>query len=123
MLVADRPTWFKINNLIPKPSQMTYETIFKRCHIKAAPPYKGYGFRLFRATKVKPKHMVFSLDPNSPAYAANLRETDVIIEVEGVNVRRLKTSAVNKLMDATLKKGNMEILAIEISGYESFTSN
>jgi len=67
--------------------------------------------------------MIFSLDPNSPAFDVNLRETDVLIEINGLNVRKMKTAKVLKLIDATLANGSIEILAIESKGYSVLKKN
>ncbi len=67
--------------------------------------------------------MIFSLDPNSPAFDVNLRETDVLIEINGHNVRKMKTAKVLKLIDATLANGSIEILAIESKGYSILKKN
>ena len=54
---------------------------FKRCNVQILPDFKGYGFTL--NSKVKPKYSIYTIDSNSPAYKANLRETDVIVQNGG----------------------------------------
>ena len=93
---------------------------FKRCmvvlptetsHLQA----KGYGFTL--NSKVKPKYMIFSVDPASPSYAANLRATDVIVEINKKNIRRLKFDQVKQMIIDSQKDKRVEILAISKEGY------
>ena len=88
---------------------------FKRCNVQLLEGSKSYGFTL--NSKVKPKYMIFSVDPNSPAYAANLRTTDVIVEIDGKNIRRLKFDQVKQLIVNSQKNGKVEILAISKEGY------
>jgi predicted metalloprotease with PDZ domain len=79
------------------------------------PQAKGYGFTL--NSKVKPKYMIFSVDPVSPAYAANLRATDVIVEINKKNIRRLKFDQVKQMIIDSQKERKVEILAISKEGY------
>lgn len=91
---------------------------FKRCIVQLIPEFKGYGFTL--NSKVKPKYMIFTVDPDSPSYAANLRATDVIVEIDKKNIRRMKFDKVRQLLSETQKNGQVEILAISKEGYMFF---
>ena len=88
---------------------------FKRCNVQLLPEYSGYGFTL--NSKSKPKYSIFSVDPLSPAYAANLRTTDVIVEINRKNIRRLKFDKVKQMLSESHKDGHVEILAIDKAGY------
>ena len=101
---------------------------FKRCLVILPPlpaaseedsssaPVKGYGFTL--NSKVKPKYMIFSVDPQSVSYAANLRATDVIVEIDKKNIRRLKFDQVKQMIiDSQKNRRQVEILAISKEGY------
>jgi len=88
---------------------------FKRCNVMLLPDYKGYGFTL--NSKIKPKYSIYTIDPNSPAYKANLRETDVIVQIDKKNIRRQKFDKIKQLLSESQKKGGVEILAIDREGY------
>jgi len=64
--------------------------------------------------------MIYSVDQNSPAYKANLRETDVIVQIDGKNIRKLKFDKVKQLLSDSQKKGRVEILAIDKEGYKYY---
>ncbi len=55
------------------------------CHIRKRDDFNGYGFNL-HAEKDKPGQYIGKIDEDSPALAAELREGDRIIEVNGVNI-------------------------------------
>ena len=61
--------------------------------------------------------MIYTIDTKSPAYKANLRETDVIVQIDKKNIRRLKFDKVKEMLSESLKKGQVEILAINKEGY------
>ncbi len=88
---------------------------FKRCNVQLIPGFTGYGFNL--NSKSKPKYSIFSVDPLSPAYAANLRATDVIVEIDKKNIRRLKFDKVRGMISESKQRGQVEILAISKEGY------
>jgi C-terminal processing protease CtpA/Prc len=87
---------------------------FKRCTIKLE-SNNNFGFTL--NSKVKPKYMIFAVEPASPAYAANLRTSDVIVGIDGKNIRRLKFDKVKQMLSDSRKNGQVEILAISKEGY------
>jgi C-terminal processing protease CtpA/Prc len=91
------------------------EPKFKRCRIELDPSFDGFGFGL--NPRLKPKYTVFRVDPSSPAYAANLRATDVIVEVDSKNIRRFKFEKVTQLLKDAQKKGFVEVLVISRDGY------
>ena len=92
---------------------------FKRCVVQLIPEYpEGFGFTL--NSKIKPKYTIFSVDPDSPAYAANLRPTDVIVEINKKNIRRLKFEKVKNMLSESKNNGQVEILAISKEGYLFF---
>jgi hypothetical protein len=88
---------------------------FKRCTIKTVEGFNGFGFTL--NSKVKPKFMVFSVDPQSPSYAANLRDQDVIVQIDRKNIRRIKFDKVKEMLRQSSQRGEVEILAISKDGY------
>ncbi|CAH8517299.1 unnamed protein product [Schistosoma rodhaini] len=55
------------------------------CTLKKWEKYSGYGFSL-QATKGKVGHYISEVDPQSPAFAAGLRDGDYVVEVNGVNI-------------------------------------
>jgi C-terminal processing protease CtpA/Prc len=79
------------------------------------PDYRGYGFTL--NTKSKPKYMIFQIDQSSPAYMANLNESDVIVEINKQNIRKLKFPKVKQMLMDSQKNNSVEILAISKEGY------
>jgi len=114
-----------VGNLTTAQQQQQQKPKFKRCLVVLPqqsdstslphPQAKGYGFTL--NSKVKPKYMIFSVDPASPAYAANLRATDVIVEINKKNIRRLKFDQVKQMIIDSQKERKVEILAISKEGY------
>lgn len=57
---------------------------------------------------------------DSPAWRVNLRKKDVIIEIDGQNIRRNSPSEVIKKIGECSYKGGMEILAISSEGYKHY---
>jgi len=55
------------------------------CHLRKWADFQGYGFNL-HAEKGKPGQYIGTVDPQSPAESAGLREGDRIVEVNGTNV-------------------------------------
>ena len=79
------------------------------------PDFKGLGIKV--SSKLKPKYMICSIDANSPAYKANLRENDVIVQINRKNIRRSKFKKVAALLRKCASVGHVEILAIDQKGY------
>jgi hypothetical protein len=100
------------------PTDPNYRPKFKRCTITLIPEFPGLGFTL--NSKIKPKYMIYSVDPNSPAYAGNLRTNDIIVEIDRKNIRKLKFDKVRQMLSEIQKKGQVEILAIDLDGYKWF---
>ena len=92
-----------------------YKPKFKRCNVQLLPDFKGFGFTL--NSKVKPKYMIYSIDINSPAYKANLREKDVIVQIDKKNIRKSRFEKVKQILSESQKRGQVEILAIDQEGY------
>ena len=82
------------------------------------PDFNGLGFTL--NSKIKPKYMIYSVDPSSPAYAGNLRSNDIIVEIDRKNIRRLKFDKVRQMLSEAQKNRQVEILAIDREGYNYF---
>merc|ERR1711915_645217 len=57
------------------------------CHIVKTDNYEGFGFNLYQE-KSKPGQFIGKIEPGSPAYMAGLKEDDMIVEVNGVNIAR-----------------------------------
>jgi C-terminal processing protease CtpA/Prc len=95
-----------------------YKPKFKRCNVQILPDFKGYGFAI--NSKIKPKFMIYTVDPQSPAYKANLRESDVIVQIDNKNIRKMSFDKVKKLLSDSQKKGQVEILAIDNEGYKYY---
>lgn len=95
-----------------------YRPKFKRCNVQLLPDFNGYGFAI--NSKIKPKFMIYSVDQNSPAYKANLRETDVIVQIDNKNIRKIKFDKVKQILSESQKKGQVEILAIDQEGYKYY---
>ena len=66
---------------------------------------------------MKPKYSIYTIDTSSPAYKANLRETDVIVQIDKRNIRRQKFDKVKGLLSESQQRGQVEILAIDREGY------
>jgi len=90
---------------------------FKRCTIKLQPTDPNFGFTL--NSKIKPKYMIFNVENDSPASKANLRTSDVIVEINKENIRRFKFDKVKKILsDArNVEPRQVEILVISKEGY------
>ena len=91
---------------------------FKRCIVHLKPKFNGYGFYL--NSNSQPKYSIFSVDPLSPAYAANLRTNDVIVEIDKKNIRRLNFDKIRQMLCETKQHGHVEILAISKEDYDYY---
>lgn len=100
------------------PSSSLGKPKFKRCKVQLLPDFKGYGFTL--NSKMKPKYSIYTIDPNSPAYKANLRETDVIVQIDNKNIRHQNYETVVQFLNVFHKRGQMEILCIDLEGYKFY---
>jgi C-terminal processing protease CtpA/Prc len=94
------------------------EIRFKRCNLKRLPHVDAFGFIV--TPQAKPKYSIYQVDLDSPAYKANLRKSDVIIEVNKQNIRRMKFIDVLKLLKNDSTHETMEILAISREGYDHY---
>lgn len=75
-----------------------------------------FGFTL--NSKTTPKYMIFRVDHGSPAHSASIEERDVLIEVDGVNIRRVKHSKVVQMLgEAQRTRGKVQVLVISPEGY------
>merc|ERR1711936_576805 len=61
----------------------------RHCHLYKRNDFQGYGFNLYKKTREE-LHTIGKLEPGSPGYNGGLREDDVLIEVNGVNVEKIK---------------------------------
>jgi len=57
------------------------------CHLVKRADFAGYGFNL-HAEKARPGQYIGTVDPDSPADLAGLKEGDRIVEVNGVNINQ-----------------------------------
>jgi hypothetical protein len=88
---------------------------FKRITINASPNYQGFGFTI--NSQVKPKYMIFDVDVGSPSEMAGLEKMDVLIEVNGKNIRRSSFEKVRYYLSQSYLTGKVEILVISKDGY------
>lgn len=93
----------------------TNDIKFKRCKVQLEYDYNGYGFYI--SPKIEPKFMLNKVEPESPAYKANLRNTDVIVEIDGKNIRQMSFDKLKQIIEETKNKGFVEVLAISLIGY------
>jgi hypothetical protein len=61
--------------------------------------------------------MIFDVDANSPAEMAGLEKMDVLIEVNGKNIRRSSFDKVRFYLSQSYLTGKVEILVISKVGY------
>ena len=109
----DLEQWYEfIESLDPKQSRKAY---FKRCFIRFAPGFEGFGFVL--NSKIRPKYSIVEIDADSPVSRANLKVGDIIIEIDGKNIRQMEFKQVKKLLDNSYDQGQVEILAISKKHY------
>lgn len=101
-------------------SLKNFKPKFKKCLIKTEHPSHKYGFGIFTNPDIKPKIMVFRIAVDSPAYRANLRELDVIVEIDKVNVRRKTINEVIGILNLSMKNCSVEILAIDNQGFDYY---
>lgn len=66
---------------------------------------------------VKPKHSIVDVDQNSAAYRANVRKYDVIVEVNGKNIRKFSYFKLKNIFESCAMSRRMELLVIEREGY------
>lgn len=88
---------------------------FKRCTVNLTPESDNFGFTL--NSRIKPKYMIYDVAFNSPAYMANLRTNDVIVEIDRTNIRRLKFDKVKEMLNRSKQNRRVEVLAISKEGY------
>lgn len=88
---------------------------FKRCNIQLSHGIKDFGFSFDQTSKTK--YMINTIEINSPAFRANLRKDDVIIQINGRNIRQLNPINVKEILNESLMKRHVEILAIDKWGY------
>lgn len=97
------------------PSISSSKAHFKRCFVHFIRDFEGFGFVL--NSKVKPKYSIVEIDSSSPAFKANLRADDVIIELNGLNIRHMEFAKVKELLNDSYEKGQVEILAVSKDHY------
>lgn len=118
--IANRPT--SIPEEIPfSPSthlRPKSDNHFKRCFLKLLPNFDGFGLTV--SPNLKPKFSIYEVELNSPAYRASLRKNDVIIEIDGVNIRQYKFDDFFSRMQTCAAKQYIEILAISPNGYSYY---
>lgn len=90
------------------------------CHLKLWVDFPGYGFNLM-SKRGRPGHFVESIDDNSPATSAGLRNGDKIIEVNGENIVNLPHSQVAELIK-TSPAGEVKILVVDEATEEDLKS-
>ena len=61
--------------------------------------------------------MIYSVEPCSPAYNANLRANDIIMEINKKSIRRLKFEQVKQMIKDSLKDKQIELLVLEKEDY------
>jgi hypothetical protein len=88
---------------------------FKLLQINSSPHYQGFGFKINQ--KVKPKYTVIDVVKNSPADMARLEKMDVIIEINGKNIRRSSFKKVGNYLSNAIMNGEVELLVINQEGY------
>lgn len=64
--------------------------------------------------------MILVIDQDSPAYNANLRTSDIIVAIDGINIRKLDFDKVRGMMQNALNQGKIEVLAISLEGYTHY---
>merc|ERR1719225_798730 len=78
-------------------------TEIRLCHLYKRNTFEGYGFNLYKKTKEE-LHIIGGLESRSPGIDGGLREDDILIEVNGVNVEKIKhQDVVEKVREHHLK--------------------
>jgi hypothetical protein len=96
-----------MNQVLPK---------FKRLRIDRSPTFAGFGFKINK--KIKPKYTAYDVANSSPAAWAGLTKMDVLIEINGKNIRRLSFETVCYfLTEAYNEHGGVTLLVISQEGY------
>lgn len=67
--------------------------------------------------------MILVVDADSPAFNANLRTGDVIVAIDGTNIRKLDFDKVRGMLQNALNQGKIEVLAISLEGYTHYKSS
>lgn len=86
------------------------------CHIIKWPDFQGYGFNL-HAEKDKPGQYIGSVDDDSPAEDAGLRQGDRIVEVNGENVEDKTHQQVIQLIKAGGDETKLLVVDSEADDY------
>jgi hypothetical protein len=66
--------------------------------------------------------MICGVEENSPAFRANIRDNDILIEINNKNIRRSKFEKIRMLLSDANKKGKVELLVISLPGYNWYKS-
>ena len=88
----------------------------RQCHLKIWEGFQGYGFNL-HAEKGKPGQFIGSVDPNSPADFAGLKEGDRIVEVNCENISRDNHSGVVQKIKSDPKQTSLLVVDEETETY------
>lgn len=64
--------------------------------------------------------MLLEINMDSPAFNANLRTNDIIVAIDGTNIRKLNFDKVRGMLQNALNKGEIEVLAISLEGYTHY---
>jgi len=86
------------------------------CHLRKWADFNGYGFNL-HAERGKAGQFIGTVDPDSPAVAANLRAGDRIIEVNGINIGSENHQQVVQRIKAVADETRLLVLDEEADNY------
>ena len=93
---------------------------FKKCQIIIPPSWKNKGFGFGITSNSDPKYTIANIEFNSPAYQANLQVQDVIVQIDGTNIRQFKYEEILNRVQIGFSNKKLEILAISKYGYRFY---
>lgn len=95
------------------------EKYFKRCEIILQNNDLSLGLHFNE--KIKPKFIICDVEPNSPAGQANLKKTDIVIGINGINIRRVSFENTMRIItESIIINRRVVILAVRFQGYSYY---
>ena len=106
LTVIDQNIW---NSLMENPS-----LDFKQSNIILE---EGQSLGMGMNTNTDPKHKIVEIVSDSPAFKANLKESDVLIKINNKYIREKSCDEVYNLIQNCLKNNSIELTVIELPNY------
>jgi C-terminal processing protease CtpA/Prc len=93
---------------IEKEEKLAFEHLPRNCKVTKWPHFQGYGV-MFLTEQARVGHFIVEIFDDSPAEAASLKEGDILIEVNGVNI---ENETHQQVMQRIIAGGDQTILLV-----------